>query len=45
MQYEHRGQKLLTRRHFITRLGEHAAIGAVLVALSVAVPEPNAIEG
>jgi len=37
MQYEHRGQKLLTRRHFITRLGEHAAIGAVLVALSVAV--------
>ena len=37
MKYEHRGQTPLTRRHFITRLGQHAAIGAVLVAISVAV--------
>ena len=37
MKYEHRGQKLLKPGPFIRRLGEHAAIGGVLIALSVAV--------
>jgi hypothetical protein len=34
MKYEHRGQKLLSRRHFITRLGHHAVAGSILIGVS-----------
>ena len=34
MKYEHRGQKVLARRHFLNRLAVHAAWGGVAIAVS-----------
>jgi hypothetical protein len=34
MKYEHHSQRLLSRRHFISRLGNHLAAGSVLIAVS-----------
>ena len=34
MRYEHRGQQMLPRRHFLNRLVLHAAWGSVAIAVS-----------
>jgi hypothetical protein len=34
MNFEHRGQKLISRRRFIHRLGRHTAAGSILILVS-----------